>query len=180
VAEPAPPTGLARPNRSAQADLSIGFSLVRPSSFSSLLAYSVRGVKAGSWGGAAGDGRVNMVDTRDVAEVTARLLYTASDPDLQRPYHLTGDRSWTMSEIADVFTERLGQPVTYEQRTPSEQRRLLSGAGLPELYVEILVGLDRIFATGAQSETTTTVAEILGRPPRSVPDWITDNLDLFR
>jgi NAD(P)H dehydrogenase (quinone) len=50
----------------------------------------------------------------------------------------------------------------------------------PELYVDVLIGLDRIFATGAQSGTNMTVAGVLGHPPRSVPDWITDNLHLFR
>lgn len=162
------------------AGLSIGFSLLRPSSFSSLLASSARAIKAGSWGGAAGRGRVNLVDTRDVAEVAAHLLYTASGPDQQRPYHLTGDRAWTMTEIAELFSVRLGQPVNYEHRTPAEQRRVLSGAGVPQLFIDVLVGLDHIFASSAQSETTMTVAEVLGRPPRSVADWITDNIHLFR
>ena len=48
---------------------------------------------------------MNLVDTRDVAEVAARLLYTASEPGLQRPYHLTGDRAWTMTEIAGLFAD---------------------------------------------------------------------------
>ncbi|MGO9899142.1 MAG: hypothetical protein ACLP0J_05515 [Solirubrobacteraceae bacterium] len=57
---------------------------------------------------------------------------------------------------------------------------MLSDAGVPDLFINVLLGLDQIFATGAQSETTTTVAEVLGRPPRSAPDRITDNLELFR
>ena len=70
--------------------------------------------------------------------------------------------------------------ASYEHRTPAEQRRVLSGDGVPQLFIDVLVGLDHIFASSAQSETTMTVAEVLGCPPRSVPDWITDNIHLFR
>jgi hypothetical protein len=70
-----------------------------------------------------------------------------------------------MTEIAELFSVRLGQPVNYEHRPPAEQRRVLSIAGVPQLFIDVLVGLDHIFASSAQSETTMTVAEVLGRPP---------------
>ena len=50
--------------------------------------------------GAAGDGRVNFIDIRDVAEVARIALLEKIEPTSQRAYHLSGPRAWTMNQVA--------------------------------------------------------------------------------
>jgi len=57
-------------------------------------------IAAGAWAGAAGDGRVNFIDIRDVAEVARTALLEKIEPTSQRAYHLSGPRAWTMNQVA--------------------------------------------------------------------------------
>jgi len=50
-------------------------------------------IATGSWAGAAGNGRVNFIDTRDVAEVARIALLEEIEPTSQRAYHLSGPRN---------------------------------------------------------------------------------------
>jgi NAD(P)H dehydrogenase (quinone) len=45
----------------------MGFTILRPSSFVDILARAGTPVANDTWGGAAGEGLVNLIDTRDVA-----------------------------------------------------------------------------------------------------------------
>ena len=71
-------------------------------------------------------------------------------------------------------------PVTYVDRSPAEQRAALLGAGLSQLTADLLVGLDQMFRESVIAETTSTVEELTGRAPRSLTEWLTENLDVFR
>lgn len=160
----------------------IGYSLLRPMTFSALIGAQAELVKANLWGGAAGTAVANLIDVRDVADVAVRLILSgeASGPT-RRPYHLTGPGGLSMDAIAEHLSMTIGQTVNYVHRSPDEQRALLRSLGLPDLIVGILVGIDvEAFASGASTESTSTVEAVLGRPARSIPDWIDDNAALFR
>lgn len=43
-----------------------------------------------------------------------------------------------------------------------------------------MVGLDQTFRESTIAETTSTVEELTGKPPRSLTEWLTDNLNVFR
>jgi hypothetical protein len=70
--------------------------------------------------------------------------------------------------------------VTYVNRSLAEQKEALLGAGLAPFVADLLVGLDQMFRDSALAETTLTVEELTGRPPRSLTEWLTENLNLFR
>jgi NAD(P)H dehydrogenase (quinone) len=74
----------------------------------------------------------------------------------------------------------LGHPVTYVDRSPAAQREALLGAGLSPLVADVLVGLDQMFRESLIAETTSTVEELTGKTPRSLTQWLTDNLDVIR
>uniref|UniRef100_UPI003F4945D1 SDR family oxidoreductase n=1 Tax=Cupriavidus necator TaxID=106590 RepID=UPI003F4945D1 len=158
----------------------IASTVLRPSTFSHVLKRLGPHIAAGSWAGAAGNGRVNFIDTRDVAEVARIALLEEIEPASQRAYHLSGPRAWTMNQVAEELTRLLGHPVTYVERSPAEQREALLGAGLAPLVADLLVGLDQMFRESVLAETTSTVEELTGKAPRSLTEWSTDNLDVFR
>ena len=158
----------------------IASTVLRPTTFTHVLKRLGPQIAAGSWAGSAGNGRVNFIDVRDVAEVARVALLEKIEPTSQRAYHLSGPRAWTMSQVAEELARLLGHPVTYVDRSPAEQREALLGAGLSPLVADVLVGLDQMFRESVIAETTSTVEELTGKAPRSLTEWLTDNLDVFR
>ncbi len=158
----------------------IGYTVLRPTAFADILRRAGAAVANDAWGGAAGNGRTNFIDTRDVADV-ARVALLADDGDeVQRAHHLSGPRSWTMQEIAGELSRLLGRPIGYAQRTPAQQRALLLGAGQGDFVADLMLGLDRCFRESALAETTATVEQLTGHAPRPLTHWLEENLSLFR
>jgi NAD(P)H dehydrogenase (quinone) len=162
------------------ATVDIGYTVLRPSSFVDILARAAAQVADDSWGGAAGNGVVNLIDTRDVADAARVALLDDAHPTAQRAYHLTGPRAVSMPEVAEEISKLLGRTVTYQQRSPAEQREKLLASGLNEFVADLLLGLDRLFYQSALAETTSTVKELTGHEPRSVAGWLSENISKFR
>jgi NAD(P)H dehydrogenase (quinone) len=123
---------------------------------------------------------VNLIDTRDVADAARVALLDDAHPTSQRVYHLTGPRAVSMPEVAEEISKLLGRTVTYQQRSPAEQREKLLASGLSEFVADVLLGLDRLFYQSVMAETTTTFKALTGREPRSVAGWLGENISKFR
>lgn len=162
------------------ATFDIGYTVLRPSTFVDILARAGAQVADDSWGGAAGDGVVNLIDTRDVADAARVALLDDAHPTAQRAYHLTGPRAVSMAEIAEEISKLLGRTVTYQQRSAAEQREKLLASGLNEFVADLLIGLDRLFHDSALAETTSTVENLTGHAPRSVAGWLSENISKFQ
>jgi uncharacterized protein YbjT (DUF2867 family) len=158
----------------------IGYTLLRPSSFMDILVRAGAPVASDSWGGAAGEGRANLIDSRDVAAVARIALLDTAHIHAQRAWHLTGPATVSMPEVADELSRILGRPLTYRHRSPDEHRAVLIQSGLSDLVADVLLGIDRLFRDSVLAETTATVADLTGAQPRSVGDWLRENVDRFR
>jgi uncharacterized protein YbjT (DUF2867 family) len=144
----------------------IASTVLRPSAFADIFRRAGGPIAAGSWAGAAGDGRANFIDTRDIAAVARVALLEEFGAESQRAYHLTGSRTWTMRQVAEELSTLLGHPVVYQHRTP--------------FVADLLLGLDQMFRESTLAETTSTVEELTGRKPRSLREWLSENIDVFR
>lgn len=162
------------------ATLDIGYTVLRPSAFVDILARAGAQIADDSWGGAAGDGVVNLIDTRDVADAARVALLDDAHPTAQRAYHLTGPRAVSMPEIAEEISKLLGRTITYQQRSPAEQREKLLASGLNEFVADLLLGLDRLFYESSLAETTSTIETLTGHAPRPVTGWLSENISKFR
>ena len=159
----------------------VASTVLRPSAYVDILKRAAGQIAAGSsWAGAAGEGRVNFIDTRDIADVARVALFEEFSSESQRAYHLTGPRDWTMREVAEHLSTLLGQPVAYNHRSPEEQRAALLADGLPPLVADLLVGLDQVFRESVLGETTSTVEALTGKPPRTLQQWLVENIEIFR
>ena len=158
----------------------VASTVLRPSAFSDVLKRSAAYIASDSWAGAAGNGRVNFIDTRDVARVARVALLERVEPESQRVYHLTGPRAMTMHEIADELSRLLGRKVIYGERTLEQKRDVLLAEGLPAFVADLLVGLDQAFRDSAMSETTTTVQEVTGEAPLPLTSWLAENAAIFQ
>ena len=158
----------------------VASTILRPSAFVDILKRAAGQIAAGFWAGAAGEGRVNFIDTRDVADVARVALLEEFNPESQRAYHLTGPRAWTMRQVAEHLSTLLGQPVTYKHRSPEEQHAALLADGLPPLVADLLVGLDQVFRESVLGETTSTVEALTRKPTRTLQQWLVENIEIFR
>jgi uncharacterized protein YbjT (DUF2867 family) len=159
----------------------LGYTVLRPSTFVDILiARAAKPVAQDWWGGVAGEGRVNLIDTRDIADVARVVLLEGAHQQAQRAYHLTGPAAVSMPDIAQTLSQMLGRQVTYHHRTQAEHRKVLIDSGLSPMVADLQLGLDRIFHDEVMTETTTTVEALTGHAPRSVAGWLQDNLAAFR
>lgn len=154
--------------------------VLRPTTFMDVLKRAGNAIAEDTWAGAAGDGRVNLIDTRDVADCSRIALLEEVEKGSRRAYHLTGPGNWTMPQIAEQLSVLLGHAVSYTHRTPDAQYAALVTDGRSPFEAELLVGLDRIFHDCVLTERTFTVEDLTGTAPRSLSDWLRENLDAFR
>jgi NAD(P)H dehydrogenase (quinone) len=159
--------------------LSLASTVLRPTTFMDVLKRAGSAAASGTWAGAAGNGRVNLIDSRDVADSARIALLEEVAVGSKRAYHLTGPRNWTMPQIAEELSGLLGHEVIYAHRSPAAQHYALVASGLSPFVAEILVGLDRIFHDSVLTERSFTVEDLTGTPPRSLSDWLVENLEVF-
>src|ERR1039457_5301357 len=87
--------------------------------------------RTSSFGSAAGDGRVGLIDARVVAAVAAQI---AVSPALHagNTYWPTGPERLSYSDAAAVLSKVLGRPITFHPLTSDEERQAMIDAGVPE------------------------------------------------
>jgi uncharacterized protein YbjT (DUF2867 family) len=117
------------------------------------------------------------IDERDVAAVAARALVGEIAPGSRLV--LTGPRSLTKAEQVATIGEVLGRPLVLREVPPEAARAALLGQGFPAGFVEALLAMQAA-AVGRPAPTTTTVADVLGRPAYTFAEWTADHVDAFR
>ncbi|MFI1226744.1 MULTISPECIES: NmrA family NAD(P)-binding protein [unclassified Streptomyces] len=135
-------------------------------------AVSIR--EAGAIRTAAGDGRVGFVDAEDIAAVAVHALTDARSPDTDLV--LTGPRALSYDEVAAVVGRTTGRPVVHERLRHEEMRDHLAATGMPVPFAELLAGLDRAIAQGAEDRVTDTVRRLTGRPPGNFDTFVAREL----
>lgn len=158
----------------------VSSTVLRPTVFVDVLKRYAGSIATNTWAGAAAGGRINFIDTRDVAKVARVALLEEIGPFSQRAYHLTSERAWTMQDIAAELSRLLNRTVVYNHRSPEEQRAALIAGGLAPGVADLLVGLDQMFRESVHGETTSTVEDLTGVAPRGLPEWIAENANVFR
>ncbi|NUW37092.1 SDR family oxidoreductase [Nonomuraea sp. SMC257] len=123
--------------------------------------------------------RVGMIDARDIAECAARVLLDDPDRHHGRTYTLTGPRSLGFEEVAGELGLALGRSVAYLPVSDDAKRKTLLGYGVPPWIVDMLEEYAQAYASGWGDFTTDTVAELLGRRPRDIADFVRDHAAAF-
>ncbi|MDJ0929351.1 MAG: SDR family oxidoreductase [Gammaproteobacteria bacterium] len=124
-----------------------------------------------------GDGTTGMADIRDIGAVCAEVL--TGEGHAGQSYEITGPEILSFYDVADQFSEVLGEQVEYVAMPMDQFRERMTGILAPwhlnavcELFREIdEIGLD---------QTTDTFRALLGRKPTSLRRFIEDHLALFK
>lgn len=123
---------------------------------------------------AIGEGRVPFIDTRDIAAVAAETLLHPDRHAGQR-YVLTGGEAVGYADLARVLSEELGEPVEYRPISSEEMRARLASQGVHPMLIDSMVAIAEYQRAGGPTERVSdSVQRILGRPPRTIRDFVRD------
>jgi uncharacterized protein YbjT (DUF2867 family) len=124
----------------------------------------------------AGQARISMVDTRDVAAVAAVALTEPGHDGAH--YDVTGPEALSYANVAAKLTNAMGRQIAYVDAPDDAVRRGLLAAGLNEWLVNALVGLYQDYrrsgTDGYAAQVTGTVEELTGRPAQSLDDLLSE------
>jgi uncharacterized protein YbjT (DUF2867 family) len=127
-----------------------------------------------------GDGKVPFVDTRDIAAVAAEVLLHP-EAHVGRKYVLTGGEAVGYDDVAAALSSAVATPVSYHPISMDEARVRAETRGVsPPLIDAMLAIASYQKAGGPTSKTSDSVERILGRPPRTITDFVHDYVDRFR
>lgn len=161
-------------SENALRDLGIPWTILRPTRFMTDMPFSWDFVTQNSTIlESTGDGAISLIDPHDVAAVAATVLTTPGHEG--KIYELTCAEALTGAQIAQKIAAAIGRPVTFDDPSPEVFRETMLGAGTPQPLVDMLEQYMAFIRQGGGTRVTTTVADLLGRPPRSYDEWLADN-----
>ena len=153
-------------------DSGLPFVIVRPNLFLQNIPEStIPSIDAsGTFYADAGEARISMVDTRDVAAVASRAL---TEPGhVGAHYDVTGPEALSYADVAAKLTSAMGRRISYVAAPDDAVRKALLGAGLTEWFAGALVGLYQDYrrsgTDGYAAQVTETCQRLTGRPARSL------------
>jgi uncharacterized protein YbjT (DUF2867 family) len=157
----------------------LGYTLLRNNAYMQNFLMSAPSIaKTSSFGSAAGDGRVGMIDARDVAAVAAQIA-AAPGPHAGKTYWPTGPEAITFAEAAAALSTLLGRSVTFQPLTVEEQTRAMVDIGLPASLAAMNAQAVALFAEGEADYVTDDVRSITGRPARTFEQFAADHAAAF-
>ena len=122
----------------------------------------------------AGEARISMVDTRDVAAVACRALTEPGHAGAH--YDITGPEALSYTDVAAKLSAAMGRRISYAEASDDAVRQALLGAGLTEWFASALVGLYQDYrrsgTDGYAAQVTGTIQRLTSRPARSLDDLL--------
>ncbi|ADJ48242.1 nucleotide-diphosphate-sugar epimerase/NmrA family protein [Amycolatopsis mediterranei S699] len=157
----------------------LGYTLLRNNAYMQNFFMSAPSIaKESSFGSAAGDGRLGMIDTRDVAAVAAEIALAPAS-HAGKTYWPTGPDSLSFADAAAVLSKVLSRPIAFEPLTIEEQTQAMIEAGVPAALAAMNAQAVGLFAEGDCDYVTGDVPSILGRPARDFEQFVTDHIPAF-
>lgn len=124
--------------------------------------------------------RIPFIDTRDIAAVASEALL---HPEIHagQKYFLTGGEAVGFADLAAALSDVAGRTVTYRPISMDETRARMEAKGMPPDQIDAMLAiLAYQKAGGPTSLVSDKVAQILGRPPRTIRDFARDYAGRFK
>lgn len=154
----------------------LSFTLLRNNLYADNLLQSLpQAVASGSLYTANPSGGVAYITREDCARAAAAALLAADYT--RRTLEISGPAAVTPADLATLAAQLTGRPVKHVPLPADALRGGLAGAGLPPFLVDLLVTFDLAAARGELALVTSAVAELTGRPPQSVADFLAAHRD---
>ena len=158
----------------------LGWTILRPHHFmQNLLAQAEYIINDGVLYSASGDGKIPYIDPRDIGAVA---FVTLTRPGhLGKTYVLTGGEAISYRQAAEIIGATIGRPVRFVDESPDQARARRVREGLPPAVIESALAISAYQRAGGKTVTiTNTIADLTGRPPRTVGDFVREHAAAFR
>ncbi|SFJ91727.1 Uncharacterized conserved protein YbjT, contains NAD(P)-binding and DUF2867 domains [Paenibacillus sp. UNC496MF] len=122
------------------------------------------------------DGPIAWTTHSDLAQATAVIL-TEKNWDGPSP-NLTASKAIDMEGVAAMVSDIIGRPIYRKVVTDEAYRAHLTAQGFPEARIAITLGLFRASRNGDFAQTSNALADLIGRPPLTLYDFLKVSLPL--
>ncbi len=154
------------------------YTILRPNSFFQNMLWQAQSIAAtGLFYLPMGDARHSLVDVRDLAEATARVL--SEDGHENREYDLTGPQSLSFFDVASTLSQELSKPVSYIPVSVEDAKAAMLENGMPGWDAHAVAELQGLLASGRYAEVVPDLENLLGRTPRAFGDFVHDYSSVF-
>jgi uncharacterized protein YbjT (DUF2867 family) len=156
----------------------IAYTLLRPNLFmQGLLNFKPTIASQNAFYAAAGDGKVSVVDIRDIAEVALAALTESGHEG--KSYDITGPQALTHAEMAGQLSAALGREVAFVDVPPEDMREDLLGVGFPVWQADGLVEEYVLWSQNEAAFVSPDVKKVTGKKPRSFEAFARDYAPAF-
>jgi len=153
----------------------LNYTILRPHFFMQNLFGNVEGIKGqGNLYMGMGEGKMGMVDVRDVADVAVNILLNRGHDG--QIYTLTGPESITFSDVASTISNSINKPVNYIPVGLEDVRQSILDMGWGEWGAQLMVDYSKAYSENWGDFTTDSVKEITGKESRSIDEFVNETL----
>jgi uncharacterized protein YbjT (DUF2867 family) len=124
-----------------------------------------------------GEGKVSIVDTRDIAAVAVKALTEAGHEG--KAYSLTGPQALSNHEVADVFSTLTGHKIKFVDVKPELSKEAMISAGMSDWNSDRMLEFYNISKLGYTATVTNEIGTITGNRPRSFKQFAEDFKEAF-
>jgi uncharacterized protein YbjT (DUF2867 family) len=124
------------------------------------------------------DGRLGMIDARDIGEVAAKIL--TEDGHEGKIYTLTGPAAISFYDVAEALSEVLDKEVGYVSIPPERAKEAMLSRGIPEWVADALNEYAKAHSEGYSDWTTDHFESLTGHPAASYEEFASDFKRVFR
>jgi uncharacterized protein YbjT (DUF2867 family) len=158
----------------------LAYTILRPNWFSeNFLGSAATIIHQKAIYGAAGEGKVAFIDSRDTADAAIAVLTDEDKRHIGKEYQLTGPEALTFAEASQELSKGLGFQVSYVNLTEEDYARVLADSGVPQPVINILLQINRNARENNLAEVTSDVQSLTGLSPRSLQTFARDYAQAF-
>ena len=94
---------------------------------------------------------------------------------------LTGSEAISYRQAAKIIGDVIGKDVQFVDESAEEARTRRVREGVPPAVIESILAIGAYQRAGGKTVTiTNTVADLTGRPPRTVAEFVQEHASVFR
>ena len=148
------------------------YTFLRPLYFMQNLAFLLDSARSkGIIRSGVGDAKIAMIDVEDIAEIATRVLIEPGHL-MNQAVTLTALQAVTYHDVARELTALLGRTVHYEQQSLEDVMLALKKTDEADWHVKILLQFNRAFLEGYGDAANQFVADMLGRSPSTLSQYL--------
>ena len=158
----------------------MGWTVLRPHHFmQNLLAQAQYVSNEGAIYSPSGDGKIPYVAANDVAAVA---FVTLTQPGhFGKKYVITGSEALSYRQASEIIGEVIGKKLRFVDESPEEARARRIREGVPPAVIESILAIGAYQRAGGKTVTiTSTVADLTGRSPQTVAEFVREHASAFR